>query len=54
MDGPGLPANLKRQVASTRFQEDSTSNVTRFLGLQGNLANSYANAVLQVSSLVQR
>ena len=43
-----LPASLRRQVDPARFDEDATLNATRFVGLQGNLANSYSNALVQV------
>ena len=46
--GPVLPAGHRRQVDAARFDEDASLNATRFVGLQGSLANSYSNALLQV------
>ena len=50
LGGPVLPGNLQRQLEASRFDEAGSQNATRFVGLQGSLANSYSNALLQVCS----
>ena len=53
LGGPLLPLNLQRQVQATRFDEEGSLNATRFMGLQGNLANSYSNALLQACLVIR-